>query len=183
MGAAGSSGTMLIVGVGNELLGDEGLGVHVARSLLQRSPPLPPHVEVVDAGTALLDVLPEMARHSRVVIVDAIRTGKEPGTLYRAEVDSSFLGNTDSVLPLSLHQWDLLETLRVGQTLGLLPAQLTVLGAEPENISPGTRLSHRLAQAAENIVAGLLTEIFSINHAAAPGENLQRQPRLPRENL
>jgi hydrogenase maturation protease len=171
MGAAGNRGTMLIVGVGNELLGDEGLGVHVARSLLQRSPPLPPHVEVMDAGTALLDILPEMARHARVFVVDAIRCGKEPGTLYRAEVDSSFLGRTEASPPLSLHQWDLLETLRVGEALGLLPAQLTLLGAEPETISPGTSLSLRLAQAAEDIVAALLTEIFSTN----PPKNLQRR--------
>lgn len=170
MDRASATDTVLIVGVGNELLGDEGLGVHVARSLLrlQSQHALPPRVDVLEAGTALLDVLPEMSRHSRVVIVDAIRAGREPGTIYRAEVGPSLLGNAEAICPLSLHHWDLMETLRVGQTLGLLPRQLTLFGAEPESLSPGTELSPRLAQAAERIAAMLVEEMASINQAASP---------------
>ncbi len=149
---------VLIVGVGNELLGDEGLGVHVARSLLAAQAS-PPQVEVLEAGTSLLDVVQEMSRYSRVIIVDAVRAGQEPGTLYRAETLADLAGHLETILPISLHQWSLIETLRAAETLGLLPGQLTLVGAEPESIAPGTELSPRLARAAQRITSMLLKEL------------------------
>ncbi len=156
MDVSATSESLLIVGIGNELLGDEGLGVHVARALLQRRPALPAAVEVLEAGTALLDVLPEMSRYSRVVIVDAIRGGKDPGTVYRAELDLD-CQPARGALPLSLHQVDVVETLAVADALGLRPRRLTLVGAEPESMAAGTELSPRLAKAAQAI-ASLLAE-------------------------
>ena len=93
---------VLIVGVGNELLGDEGLGVHVARSLLALKP-LPEGVEVIEAGTAFFDVLPDLAGRTRVIIVDAIRMGGEPGAVYRAELDGEPGAEAAKAGSLSLH--------------------------------------------------------------------------------
>jgi len=152
---------VLIVGIGNELLGDEGLGVHVARSLLGAKASLPPQVEVLDAGTALLDLLPEMSRYSRVILVDAVRAGQEAGRIYRLESLADFAGQLDTNPRMSLHQWDLMETLRVAEMLGLLPKKLSLVGAEPESIAPGTELSPKLTQAAEKIVSILLDEASS----------------------
>jgi hydrogenase maturation protease len=152
-----SAETVLIVGTGNELLGDEGLGIHVVRSLVARTS-LPAHVEVIEAGTALLDLLPEMARCSRVILIDAIRAGGEPGTLYRLEIVAGSVLQTDTSLPVSLHQWGILETLRSAEMLDLMPQQLTLLGAEPESVELGLELSPRLTKAAEKIVAILLQE-------------------------
>jgi len=153
-----SAETVLIVGAGNELLSDEGLGTHVVRSLMAWAS-LPAHVEVIEAGTALLDLVPEMARHSRVVLIDAIRAGGQPGTLYRIEIVAGSVLRTETSLPISLHQWGILETLRTAEVLGLMPRQLTLLGAEPEALEPGLELSARLTRAAEEIVAILLEEM------------------------
>lgn len=150
--------TVLIVGTGNELLGDEGLGIHVARSLVARCP-LPADVEVIEAGTALLDLVPEMVRHSRVILIDAIRAGGEPATVYRIEIVADSVLQTETALPVSLHQWGILETLQAAKTLGLMPQQLTLLGAEPECIELSLELSPRLTKAAEKIVAILLQEV------------------------
>ncbi len=163
-----SSERLLIVGVGNELLGDEGLGVHVAWALLRMQPALPPEVDVLEAGTALLDVLPQWSRYSRVVVVDAVSAGSPPGTIYRAELGSDSL-DREPALPLSLHQWGLRDTLRIGAALDLLPRQLTLVGAEPEVITAGTELSPRLARAAQEITSMLLEEMPSIARPGRPG--------------
>lgn len=157
-----ASEKVLIVGVGNELLGDEGLGVHVARSLLAAKDSLPAQVDVREAGTALLDLVAEMPRYSRVVIVDAVRAGQEAGTVYRVESVAEFARQFEANLPLSLHQWNLIETLQVAEKLGLLPRQLTLIGAEPESIGPSIELSPKLARAAEKIISILLAEASSM---------------------
>lgn len=153
--------TVLIVGVGNALLSDEGLGVHVARALLDARASLPPQVDVLDAGTALLDVLPEMYRYAQVILVDAVRAGREPGTLCRAELGADLAGPAGFPPPVSLHQWDLLETLRIAALLGQLPKQLTLVGAEPECLAPGTELSPKLKRAAQQIASLLRAETGS----------------------
>jgi hydrogenase maturation protease len=150
--------TVLVIGTGNELLGDEGLGVHVARALLARDG-LPEHVEVLEAGTALLDLLPHMSRYPQVILVDAVRAGQEPGSLYRLEIVAGSALQPVSYPPVSLHEWGILETLHAAETLGLMPGQLTLLGAEPEIVEPSLELSPRLARAAAQIVALLLDEV------------------------
>lgn len=164
--------TVLIIGIGNALLGDEGLGVHVARKLLEQKA-LPTQVEVLEAGTALLDFLPEMARYSRVILVDAVRAGREPGTLYRAELvcDSGLELGSNPLL--SLHEWGLCETLLVAERLGLLPRRLTLVGAEPESIAPRLELSPVLGRAAEQIVSLLLAEVASQAPGSADVDNSQ----------
>lgn len=155
------SETVLVIGVGNVLLGDEGLGVHVARRLLAERDPLPPRVTVLEAGTCLLDFIPQLPRYSHVIIVDAVRAGRPPGTIYRIELAAGFDGQFQASPPLSLHQWGVMETLWVAKCLGVLPQRLTLVGAEPERIAPGTELSSNLTQAAQRIVSMLRDELLS----------------------
>jgi hydrogenase maturation protease len=156
---SGAPEKVLIIGVGNELLGDEGLGVHVARSLLAERASLPPHVDVLEAGTSLLDFLPAMPQYSRVIIVDAVRAGQKPGTVYRAETLNDFAAQLETSPPLSLHQWSLFETLRAAENLRLLPKRLSLVGAEPEQIELRMDLSPELKRAAARIISLLLEEV------------------------
>ena len=156
--------TILIVGAGNELLGDEGFGVHVARSLMAAKDSLPPHVGIVEAGTSLFDLLPEMATCSEVILVDAIRGGGPPGSLYQLDAGDCLTNEVEANRALSLHQWDLVETLRAAELMGLRPRALTIVGAEPETLEPGIGLSPRLADAADRLLA-LITA--SVRCAAA----------------
>lgn len=156
---------VLIVGVGNELLGDEGLGVHIVRSLLSSRDRLPAHTEALEAGTALLDVLQQICQYPHVIIIDAIRAGGEPGTVYRAEVTSDMLCQGEAGPLLSLHQWSVMETLWAAKRLGMLPGHITLFGAEPQCMSPGLELSPTLARAADKIISALLAEIASMHDA------------------
>lgn len=159
MSKSGDKKAVLIVGIGNELLGDEGLGVDVARSLLAVQDSLAPGVAVIDAGTMLLDVLPEMTCYSRVILVDAIRAGHTAGTIYRAELFGDLAGQLQTFPPLSLHDWSLMDTLRAAKMLGLLPARLTLIGAEPQSIEPRIGLSSELTGARDRIISVLLEEL------------------------
>jgi hydrogenase maturation protease len=69
----------LVLGIGNVLMGDEGIGVHVARRLAAE--PLPPHVDVLDGGTGGFHLLGEVASHDPVVLIDATMDGQLPGTI------------------------------------------------------------------------------------------------------
>ncbi|HVP49603.1 MAG TPA: hydrogenase maturation protease [Candidatus Bathyarchaeia archaeon] len=161
--------TVLVVGVGNDLLSDEGFGVHVARSLLSREAGPPSHVSVLEAGTALLDVLSDLTQYSHVVIVDVMSCGRDPGTLYCTEVTPELVRTPAPSPALSLHEWSLLETLHAAVTLGLFPKRLTLLGAEPDNLEPGTDLSPRLATARDKLVDMLRDGVLAGQAAGYPG--------------
>jgi hydrogenase maturation protease len=118
----------VIIGVGNLLMGDEGLGVHVVEELNKRE--LPPGVEVIDGGTGGIVLLNLMEGADKVIIVDAVLGGKEPGEIYVLGVDRLVKG---VVKFFSLHEMDLLSTLRIGKELGKLPPELVLVGVEPKN--------------------------------------------------
>ena len=80
----------LILGLGNLLLSDEGVGVHVARALAERE--LPPGVSVVEAGTAFLDVLSDIEKADRILLIDAMEGGGAPGSVYRVPFDQCVHG-------------------------------------------------------------------------------------------
>ena len=150
---------VLIVGVGNLLLGDEGLGIHVTRRLEAQDPHLPGNVQVLDAGTALLDVLPQMAECRYVFLIDAIRAGGKPGTVYRADGVDKIVEQIESAATLSLHELGLRQTLQMARWLGLLPERLSLIGAEPGPMEITPELSPPLVLAAARIVSLLLEEL------------------------
>jgi hydrogenase maturation protease len=159
---------VLIVGLGNLLLGDEGLGVHVANTLRAADPPLPSGVEVIDAGTSLLDVVPELAKCDRAILVDAIRGGGEPGAIYRVDLAG---GAEESAAPrhasaLSLHEVAVDDTLAAARLLGMLPRRLELIGAEPDSLEPGLALSPPVRAAAMTIVRMLESEIRASSQAS-----------------
>lgn len=153
---ADAPGRVLVAGTGSVLLGDEGLGVHVAR-MLRVDPPA--HADVLEAGTMLLDALPTMKRYPCVIIVDAIRRGHAPGTIHRLDLGAAIEEPDQADEAVSLHEWGVMATLRAGRRLGLLPPNVLLVGAEPEVIETGLDLSPRLAEAAERI-CGLLREAY-----------------------
>lgn len=80
-----NSGRIVVLGLGNMLLKDEGIGVHVAQWLQEKN--LPGNVEVIDGGTSSLDILLLQEGPYKLVVVDAMKTGKKPGTIYKARFE------------------------------------------------------------------------------------------------
>jgi hydrogenase maturation protease len=129
----------LIGGFGHELLGDDGFGVEIARRLAARK--LPPHIQTIDVGIAgLYFVLELMDGFDAVIVVDAMKGGQPPGTLYvftpgTAEGD---LLSQDYIDP---HVAEPAQALKLARALGLLPADVTVVGCEPASCRLGMPLS------------------------------------------
>lgn len=142
-----------MIGIGNLLLKDEGVGVHVVRVLEGRE--LPPGVEVIDAGTATIELLPLLQEAERVVVIDAIKAGGEPGTVYRVSPED--LMATEG-RPLSLHQVGLLEVLEMARQLGSR-AEVVIIGVEPKEISWGMELTPEIAAKVPKVADLALQEL------------------------
>ena len=141
----------LILGMGNLLLCDEGVGVHVARALLQRE--LPPAVSVVEAGTAFLDVLPDIEKADRILLVDAMEGGGAPGSVYRIPFDQC----RHPEMLASLHGLDISRVLFMAGN-DRAP-EVTVFGIEPARIEWGTELSPAIERVLPAVVEVILREL------------------------
>ena len=145
---------MLVLGVGNILLRDEGVGVRVVEAM--RSLELPADVELFDGGTSGLDLLDIVADRRKVVVIDAVQADNEPGSLVRLGLDD-FTPETESVV--SLHQVGLLETLLMAKHLGCAPDQVVIYGIEPKDMGFGLALSPEVAAVVPTVIEVVLPEL------------------------
>jgi hydrogenase maturation protease len=153
---------MRVIGVGNILLCDEGIGVHVVRELHRRG--VPPGVEYVDGGVAGATLLNLIEGEERVVIVDAVDAPFPPGTVVRLAPDEIAGAATP---PWSLHDVNLAATIGMMRLRETLPRML-VLGVVPSDIgSYSLDLSVPLAARFGEIVGKVLGEISAFG--ASPG--------------
>ncbi len=144
----------LIMGIGNILLRDEGLGVRVVEAMQQFD--LPDGVELVDAGTAGADLVEVIADRGKVIVIDAIEAGAEPGTIVRLAAEDLM---PDDGASISLHQLGLVESLRMAQQLGCAPGEVVVFGVQPGEIRAGLELSPAVAAVVPAVVEAVLAEL------------------------
>lgn len=149
-----TSRQIVIVGVGNTLLRDEGIGIHVIRYLKRRS--LPENVKLIDAGVCLFDTICSMERIDHLIIVDAAKVNSEPGSVHRFRPEE--LTNKHRHLS-SLHQLSLLDELELLALQGKRPRWITIIGIEPEDVSWGLGLSNRLRNKLPDIAGWVIKEI------------------------
>ncbi|MFW6108257.1 MAG: hydrogenase maturation protease [bacterium] len=128
---------VVVIGAGNELMTDDGVGVHAVRRLRQTCQD--PRVAFVEGGTALADALDLVPDGADVVVVDAAEGGGEPGSVYR-------LGLSDVASPrgVSLHERSLPEVFAAARVGGARFGEVVVLGVEPATVAVGEGLSEAL---------------------------------------
>ncbi|MFH1140997.1 MAG: HyaD/HybD family hydrogenase maturation endopeptidase [Chloroflexota bacterium] len=146
--------SLLILGVGNVLLRDEGVGVRVVEAM--EGMKLPGNVELLDGGTASLGLLDSLANRDRLVVIDAVRGGGEPGTVYRLSPKDMAM---QAQAITSLHQVGLLEALALAEGLGCAPREVTIFGIEPKEISWGLELTPQVAAAVPGVIELVLGEL------------------------
>ena len=144
---------VFVMGIGNLLLGDEGLGVHVIRKL--ENTLLPDNVSLLDAGTAFLDAGPHLEAIDKLIVIDAIKGGKKPGTVYRFQLNAETYTNGGS----SLHDMSVIEMMKLAQNP--LPATVTVLGIEPDVIEWSLNLSNTVEEALPLLLDAVRSEIWN----------------------
>lgn len=146
---------VLVLGVGNILLHDEGLGVRAIEEL-ERAYAFAPGVELLDGGTCGLELLDNLKDRDLLIIIDAMKNGGPPGSVYRLadrEVPAHF--NT-RITPHQLGISDLLATLGL---MDSLPSWLVLFGVEPGDLSTGLGLSAPVEQGLARVVAAVVAEL------------------------
>jgi hydrogenase maturation protease len=156
--------SILVLGLGNAVMGDDAFGGRVVTELLRRFT-LPSEVRVVDGGTLGLDLLPMLENTERLLVIDAIEMGSAPGSIFRLqgeEVPRAFASK------LSVHQMGLQDLLAVAELCGHLPPELVVWGAQPSTIEPGMELSPAVAAALCPVVDQVVQELIAWGTAPRP---------------
>ena len=147
---------VVIVGVGNPLARDEGLGPAViARLEAER---LPPNVACVDAGTDFLGAMPEWTDADRLIVIDAMRAGGTPGTIYRMALEEVEARAKADGLHLSGHDLGLVGAVRLARVTGQRIPPTVVFGVEPAEIALGEGLSDAVARALDRLTSAVRKE-------------------------
>jgi hydrogenase maturation protease len=164
----------VIIGVGNVLLKDEGIGVHVARALQEMSlASSEEEVEVVDGGTSP-DAFDSAEGADKLIIVDAACGGGEPGTIYRFAPDGLSEGPR---LLTSLHDLGLLDSLRMMESVGNPPRDTVIIGVEPAEVDWGLELTPTLRRKLPDVVRLVVEEQVGPGSQSTQGEPLARGRR------
>jgi hydrogenase maturation protease len=165
-GKSCTTGRILVLGLGNILLKDEGIGVHVAQELQRMA--LPCNVEVIDGGTAGLDVLLLAQGVEKLVVIDALRAGKEAGTIYKAQLKLEDYDELEQIFrggnKISLHQAGLIDALAAVRRTGCAPKEIVIIGVEPQAVDVGLELSDKLKHKLAEIIDTVLKEIEDAVH-------------------
>jgi hydrogenase maturation protease len=148
-----SPSRIVVIGVGNLLLKDEGIGIHIIKSLQEFA--LPPDVRLIDGGTSP-DLIAYTRAGDKLIIVDAARAGGEPGTIYRFHPRD--LAAEKGALT-SAHELGVEQNLKLMSLMGHEPRETVIIGIEPREIDWGMELSPELQQKMPEIVKLVLREI------------------------
>ena len=148
-----------VLGMGNLLLKDEGVGVHLISKLPSNDTGhLSPNI--IDGGTS-----PDISSIvgggiDKLIIVDAVKTGDKPGTMYRFSLDDL---DMDSVIPISLHEIGVLDSLRMMALLNRQPKSTIIIGIEPKSIDYGLELSPEIEEKLPELIELVLKEVEETN--------------------
>jgi hydrogenase maturation protease len=146
---------IVVLGVGNILLSDEGIGVRAIEKL-QLDYDLPPEVVVIDGGTTGMEMLDDLSKSDHIIIIDAVRSGKAPASIVRL---------TGEQVPvffktkLSPHQIGLSDVLATLAFIDEQPGGVTVIGVEPVSLETGMALSPQVEARLPELMDLVVTEL------------------------
>ena len=144
----------VILGVGNLLLTDEGVGVHVINKMMEMD--FPPEVELVEGGVDGLYLMNVVTSTDRLIVIDAVKGGGSPGSIYRFE-PKDLEPNIDT-FKMSVHQIGVLEVIRLSCLVGEVP-KTTIIGIEPKSVEMGMELTSEIQAKVPRIIELVLDEL------------------------
>ncbi len=147
---------VLVLGLGNILLSDEGVGVKAVEEL-ERRYNCSDAVEIIDGGTIGLELLPYFEKRSHILIIDAVKSGKNPGTIVRIEDPPAYFRSRTSP-----HQIGLADVMGVAVITNNMPRNITLFGIEPKQLSTGLSLSDEVSQNLSRLVDIVAAELEAI---------------------
>ena len=171
---------IVVLGLGNILYGDEGFGVRVAERLYSRYA-FPDNVEIVDAGTQGHPLLAFVERATRLLLLDAVDFGLQPGTT--VEKDSTGIPAYLSAHKMSLHQNSFSEVLALAELKDCLPEEIRLIGAQPLDMTYGNTLSPLLLSRLDTLVDMALHQLQAWGVPGRPAcpESVFQNPEISLE--
>lgn len=155
-------GRVVVLGVGNLLMGDEGLGIRCVEAVEKQA--LPANVRCIDGGTSTHELLEDLENLDALIILDAVASGKAPGTLVRLEneqIPSAFSNK------MSPHQHGINDLLATLKFLGRAPGHVVLIGVEPSVMKLSLELSPLVAGVLPKMIALVSTELATLSGRAA----------------
>ncbi len=143
---------ILIVGMGNLLYRDEGIGIHVIQEMENLQ--LPDHIELLDIGTSTMDLFSHLEGIRKMIVIDAMKAGGNPGSIYRCK-PKDLMPKDEG--PISLHEIGLLESLAMARKKGI-EIETVVVGVEPKVMDWGVDLSEEVKKRIPAIIDVILKE-------------------------
>ena len=143
---------VLVLGLGNTIMSDDGLGVYAIRELDKLS--WPQEVKLLDGGTSILNYWGEIGQTLNLIVVDTIISGKAPGTIYRWR---AFPGLAP--LYLDSHKAGLTEAVALARQFYKLPREITLFGIEPQSWDLGESLSSEVLEALPRLISLVKREV------------------------
>jgi len=152
---------ILILGIGNLLMRDDGIGIHVAQRMKDMT--LPPDVEVIDGGMLVLEYLYLIEGREKVIVIDAIKTDDSPGTIYRYKNGEIEKKRKD--FSLTPHEAAFMKNLNASYLLGTNPEEVIFIGIRPadtgeSDLKLDTNLSPTLEKKVPEIIEMVMKEIM-----------------------
>jgi len=147
---------ILIICLGNPLMRDEGVGIRLASELMEHLADNP-DVEVMDLGTGGLSVIHAIEGREKIIFVDCAIMGQTPGLINRFTPKQ--VRSKKVRMRYSLHEGDLLNTLRLSRSLEQCPEDIVIFGIEPKEIAHSQRLTSELENNIQQYVQTILKEL------------------------
>ena len=153
-----------VFGIGNMLLSDDGVGIHVLHKL-QNEFNFSPSIELIDGGTKGLDLLPLFENRDRVLIIDAANFKKAPGTIDTVEGDNipAFLSTK-----LSVHQIGLPDMLYAAKLMDIMPQETCLIGMQPLSMDTATDMSEVVSCQMDNLIERVIGKLNEWGVEAKP---------------
>jgi hydrogenase maturation protease len=156
---------VIVIGLGNTLMSDEGVGVRVVQQLMDFAGEFPV-VDFVDAGTGGMSILHLIRGKDKVIFIDCARMGKKPGVIRKFTPKD--IKNTKALSHQSLHEADLIKVIGLAEQLGQCPAEIIIFGIEPQVVKPGCELSKILSDKSDEYVTMIHKELSNPVHHKNP---------------
>jgi hydrogenase maturation protease len=172
--ASGARHETVVIGIGNPLMGDDGIGLAALQRI--QAWEFEPFVERVDGGTWGMNLLQFIEEARRLLVLDAIEAGLDPGALVTLEGDEipRFLSTK-----LSPHQIDLREVLALAELRGTLPEEVVAIGIQPGRVEMSESLSPEVEARLDDLVERCLERLRSWGHRATPLPATSLPPHTP----
>jgi len=144
---------VVIIGIGNILMQDDAMGVNVIRQLENEN--LPSTIEVVDGGTSALNMLSYFIEYKKLIIVDCLKAGHKPGTIYRIQPEdiAGYDGRN-----LTIHDVQILDVVKMAKMMGKFP-QVVIFGIEPQQIDLGLEMTELMNSKIPEVIKHIKSEL------------------------